>query len=255
MKSKIQNIAFIVLAFFTLIACKKKEKEVVNGTSNQPVYLPDKIDGYIWQQRRFDIVNDDLVEWDGYTSLMLFDTLRHKDSVNLLYGIDAGNVTVNNINLKKEKFINSSNAYQYTDTLYSKFNKPCYWSITGNGNFPALSFIDYSSYPSYLGYKSLPDTLLAFASNTVVIDNYYGAEKINVFVHGTNGNIYKTIEPPLKYIVLDDSEMGVLSSGFSDYINIYVTLYKNEFKKVNGKVFQINNELSVSKYYIYLKGL
>ncbi len=255
MKCKIIPLVFVFLSFALIISCKKKEKELTNITSSQPAYEPNKIDAVLWHQKHYQLINDILQPFNGFTTLVIFDSLRNKDNVNLSYGVDAGNVIVNGFTLKKEKYTVSSNvSYYYTDTLNSIFDKPCNWSIAGNGSVPAINFSDYSNYPSYLGYNNLPDTLMAFQSNAILINSYYGADRIVVQLRGTFGSISRTIYPPEKNIELSTANMAqVNTSGGNNYVELRIYFSKSEFKNIDGKIFQIENAIDVWKDNVYVK--
>ena len=208
---------------FTVLSCKKKEKEATDSSPSSTV--SQKINGYLSSIKQYSIINNSLTLENGFTYAILFDSLRDKNIVNSYYGIDVGTISVNNVTLKKETLINAPNSFSYADSSNSIVNKPQSWSISGGASFPSLSFSDDSSYPSYLGYNNLPDTLIGGISNTILINSYYGVDRIDVLFRNGPNSLSKSINPPTKYLILNSSDIGQLMAGGHQQLNFRINFF------------------------------
>ena len=68
----------LICSILIFVSCKKKEKEVTNIILSQPAYEPQEINVSLWNEKQFQVINGNLVPFNGLTTLIMFDSLRNK---------------------------------------------------------------------------------------------------------------------------------------------------------------------------------
>ncbi|MEO6305146.1 MAG: hypothetical protein ABIP51_18450 [Bacteroidia bacterium] len=199
--------------------------------------------------KQLNLVNDTVKEFYGFTKVTLYSK-NTPDSV-MPIGLDVGNVSINNYNLGKFQEY-SSPSFVYGDSLNYIQSKPAYWSISGNSNFSPLTFMDGSNYPTYNGYNLLPDSIALDTSNTFIINNFYGADLIEVQIYPF-AIPTKTFQPSSNSVVVTfaKSEMVSLPFGFPTSIPnaaINISFHKNVDSQIGNKTFHFQSTMRFSKH-------
>ncbi len=253
MKFKIHKITIILFAF-VLVSCKKKSVEGTNNATIQNTPDPKEVYGFFQTVKQYSLYNDTLKVENGFTSVAIYDSLVKRDFFGYGQGIDVGSLSANSSVLKKGVNINvQPHTYFYYDTLYSVINKPCNWSIAGNNIFPPFTFYDDLNYPSYLGYDNLPDTLFSGKPNIILINSYYGAERIEITFRSGSNSITKILNPPSNSVVFSSDDIGQLQWWSNQFVDLRINFFKNSFKQIGNKNYQLNTATYFWKGGIYYK--
>ena len=231
------------------VSCKKKAIENVETPAAQGISDPELVNGLFQSFRQFTFFNDTLKQQSGSANGILYNSLVEYNVFDATKGIDVGSIQVNTLTLQKVININvHPNSYFFYDSLNTIINKPCSWSIAGKNSFLPLTINDDSNFPSYTGYKDLPDTIDLEKSNTILITDYFGAEHIEITVRGVSSSVTKIIRTPKNQAIFDIEEIAQLDVQYGVPVDIYLTFTKTDFKYFGGKVYQLNTNTSLIKH-------
>jgi hypothetical protein len=246
------KVVLIVPSFvliFVVFSCKKKKDEKTEETVTQNSPDLKMMNGLFQSARQYTFHNDTLKLQSASSSVILYDSLVASDIFDATKGIDAGSISINNIMLQKFVNINiQPNTFFYSDSLNSIIDKPCNWSISGKGSFMPLIITDDYNFPLYTGYHNLPDTIFFEKSNTISINNYWGAERIEITLKGVGFGLTKILYFPKKSVVFEVDEMTDLEVLYGEPVDIIVALTKTDFKYFKDKVYQFKTGISLSKH-------
>lgn len=168
---KIKFIIVIFLSgasFFLLTECKKK-KVGSEISGNQP-FTPEYINGEFLISKAYVVSGDSLIPSELRNFAIFTDSLVKDPNIKLEKSNDMGEVFLNEVKLVKSG--DASSVFYEDATQNSTRNIPQKWTITGKGNFKGFTFENYNDFPTYIGFKNLPDTLFVGLDNILRIEGY-----------------------------------------------------------------------------------
>jgi hypothetical protein len=253
MKSKIQKITFIISLIIIVFSCKKKE-DVILTQPNPEVFNTDKINGR-FELLKYQIatVYDTLQTLYYGASCLFSDTLVDINEFMYENGIDVGSVKLNNEVLKKYSSQNP-NYYIYYDTTFTKQIGLIPWNVSGNANYIGFTRYVSSNFPIYSDCSNLPDTLdFSKSKFEVKFNGVSDADEIEVILDDLTNPRYsfsKKLKLPNVTAIFSYQEMQTIFPDYSGTPQLMVSIYKNNYELINGKVYNFRAVTNIQKLFI-----
>jgi hypothetical protein len=247
MKPKLRTIILISLLFLIAFACKKKEKPTETPTQSSGPAI-NTTEGYgileagkYYQLYEADsvLVADSLYPWTDFAIVKLYDTLIFFANM-ISYGKYAGKVEINEVTLKRNWKPSSTSDIVYSDTTEIYFDKPFMWKISGAGNIKGFEF-NVNSFPQFDHKSAFPKQLNKSKANIFRFSSYR-ADEIEVTIGGWQGSVTKKISYPEREIRFETTDAKLSPITFAE---IQIVLYKNNFKEIDGKVYNFRTRIGV----------
>lgn len=244
---KLFTLSIILLGFDS---CKKENPNIpCKNISSNNNFSTDYYNGKLDVCKSEIIRNDSLIDRPGFSFAEFSDTL-----VPSLYSgfgnYDVGNLSINNTWLKKD--LN----HTYYDTTYTQFTSPFNWSISGNGSISNFTFTNYSPYPSFPGYQNLPDSVNINNNLILNLSDLNNADRIEIYLQNMEDFSRYTniavIEKPITNVTFQSYELQQMYMEFpSERWVLHFRMYKNNFQKINGKIYNFRSCYYLSKINIH----
>lgn len=157
--------------------------------------------------------------------------------------LDAGNVSLNGVYLKKG--VPLALPFNYVDTTYmAAASGSRHWLVTGAGNVPVINYTCNDPYPTYTGYALLPDTIHLGQSNTISLQGIGGADEIEVVIF-TSAFTDKTIPGNSTSVTFSAADLSTLSPANNAFVSMIS--YKNSYQLFGGKTYKFSTAYGVQK--------
>lgn len=258
MKPRITKAVFIYIIFLAFLACKKEKVDSPQTTNAQPVLPINTTEGYgilesgNYYQLGFSdgskIVEDSLVQWTDFAVVQLYDSITPFSKMTS-YGKFGGIVSLNNVILKRNWKPKSDTLITYYDTTGSFYSKPISWNVKGSEKIKGFKYT-FNSFPIFDNYKNIFPDEIDRNKDIILNFGYYQADEIVATIGKVYGTTVKKIYYPNTKIVFPVKELRY--PGYS-FIELQIVLYKNNFKEIDGRVYNFRTRLGILDQYILLK--
>src|ERR1700757_546248 len=182
---------------------------------------------------------NNLLPYMNFTFAGFYNNNTSSEGFNSLFQVDS--VSINDSSL----FFNKP---AYLDTNFIAYVTPIKWRVAGGQFFPSFTFINTDSFPTYLGYNLLPDTLVSTQDISITINNYSNAEKVQVVLrNGDNRQIIKKDVDSSGLVTFTQSEDLVGFYTQNTQLSIQVCLSNYNPQVISGKKIQFINSYGLIK--------
>lgn len=230
---KMKKKVFIVLLCIACVSCKKKEDELTNEPVPEaeiPVGPTSGYDALFSNIKTYSKTGGAYVlsgeQNTGYYS--------GKTIGNEIYNAadlqNIGGVVLNNIVLKtKSTFAD----HYYNDTTHSAFTPPYNWQVLGSSVVDSFSFANPNPLPEFPLAVRIPDSVNISAGLTIRLKGTSGCDLIRVLLMAAGQSINKLTAGTDTLIMISPADMASLGTTNTGYLS--VQLYKDNYRKINGK--------------------
>jgi hypothetical protein len=243
MKKTIMKIILCFVTITVVFSCKKKETAPTPATTNSA-------SGYygVLSTIHFNVLQGGVLtnyQYQGLTNVSFSSQPMINNGVVNNSSVDAGNVSINSVLLKK---MNATSLLYYNDTTNTLHTTPNLWIVSGSSSIPAFTFTNTNSYPTYSGYSSLKDTIKLGQSNSINLFGINGANQIEVYLSDypqSHISTLKYVSGTNTSITFSPSEMNALTATTSGFLT--VICYKDTIQSFGGKDYKFQMAYQLQK--------
>jgi hypothetical protein len=179
-------------------------------------------------------------------------------SINNIIGsayLDAGEVLINGINLKK---IKDEGTIYYNDTINKILEAPYKYSVSGNGSVPSINYNFNADFPTYTGYESLPDTINLNGHNIILLTGITDADEVEVYISDRlNSSKIKIVSsrkfnsPGIEKISFTPDDLSSLNKEIGGTIEVFC--FRCSYLLVNKKYYKFQTGYHLQKLNVVFK--
>lgn len=181
---------------------------------------------------------DTLIPWTDFAVVQLYDTLTPFINMTSYAGF-GGDVSVNNILLKKNWKPNVDSVLTYYDTTEAFFNTPFAWRVTGSQHISGFKY-SANTFPTFDNYKDVFPDEIDISKDLRLNFGAYSADEIEITLGGIGGNLKRKLIYPTNEVSITLPDL----SG-RNIAEIQIVLYRNNFQDINGKIYNFRTRLGI----------
>jgi hypothetical protein len=240
-----KSVFIFAILFFILSSCDKDKKHALGQSQSG---LSKTISGTFDISKKFNLYGDSLGKAYGYSHVKIFNVDVDVDSINYKPGIDVGTVKINSVIFKKFPFNN-----QYIDTSNAISYPQFVLNVSGNQTFNPFNEIFNQSYPSYLGYKILPDTVFLNSNCIIKVNKFSNCNRIEVQIRATDGTqVNKILSNTDSIVSFTQSELAPFVFASVPVAEINISMFYTTQKRINSRLYFLRTCIVTGKKSVIL---